>query len=87
MLSLLVAENKRVGTALVYFEVNRSPSKGECDITPYEEGIEMKTEFRVHCRGWKDEVSEKRELFAVIVYPLVHFTSPINWVTLWYSMR
>ena len=44
------------GTAMIYVEVNRSPSDGACSIVPDDEGVEMETEFRVYCHDWRDEV-------------------------------
>ena len=46
------------GTALAYFKVNESPSRGDCTIKP-ESGVEMLTDFRIFCKAWQDDVSRR----------------------------
>jgi len=46
------------GSALVYFEVNQSPSLGRCTFKPDVGGVEMTTIFTVYCFGWTDLVSQ-----------------------------
>ncbi|ELU08775.1 hypothetical protein CAPTEDRAFT_217052 [Capitella teleta] len=48
------------GSALTYFKVNSSPSRGGCTIRPKsakaeEPGVEMETVYKVFCQEWRDE--------------------------------
>ena len=67
------------GSALVYFEVNRSPSLGRCTFKPDVGGVEMSTVFTVYCFGWTDLVSCYRLLLVVNKYTVGQKTGIRFW--------
>ncbi|XP_014672941.1 PREDICTED: polycystic kidney disease 1-related protein-like [Priapulus caudatus] len=46
--------NGNQSSALTYFSVNKGPRFGKCTVQP-EVGVELETEFKVHCMEWKDK--------------------------------
>lgn len=50
-----LADGQQNGEAKETVFVNSGPSNGACEVAPFS-GEEFKTEFKVFCREWQDEV-------------------------------